>query len=587
VTAARVDLLNIGLMLASLGVACVLPFELFLFSYAVLGPLHYLTQISWLHQRQYFVPRRRDALLLVAPLAAVLAQQAGWIAFDIGRWEPVLNALAVGIALAIVFCRGTRARAAVIGAAAFTGLLLLDVRGAHDVLRVFLPTLLHVWLFTGAFVLLGALRGRSATGFASLAVFAAASAACFLLPTGGQARAVSPSYDPILPLNATLLDWFGAPARSRDEALFSPLGLAVARFIAFAYTYHYLNWFSKTSIIQWHRIPLAWTVTNLALWIVAVSLYAWDYSLGLAALFALSYLHVYLELPLNGRTFAEIGRQLGGLAGLRRAALLVGCLLFPLAACSGSAAPRDGATTPLRVAAASDLAVALPQLVELHQRRTDRNVDVIVGSSGLLSRQIAQGAPFDLFFSADAGFADGLVRDGHAQAQDRQVYALGRLVLWSTAAAGAPESLAELAEPRWERIAIANPEHAPYGRAARQALAASGVLGSVSPRLVYGENILHTLALVRSGNAQAGLVALALAAGADDGRWILLDDALHEPLEQVVVILAGTQDADAARGFLDTVASPEGREILRRLGLVLPGETLPTEAHARGASGGG
>src|SRR6185295_10659664 len=91
--------------------------------------------------------------------------------------------------------------------------------------------------------------------------------------------------------------------------------LAIMRFIAFAYTYHYLNWFSKTSVIQWHKIPRAWAVANVVLWLGAVGLYAWDYGTGLLVLFALSWLHVLLELPLDHRTFVGIGREIGSLAG--------------------------------------------------------------------------------------------------------------------------------------------------------------------------------------------------------------------------------------------------------------------------------
>ncbi len=313
----RVDLLNIGLMLASLGAAWALPFELFLFSYAVLGPLHYLTEIAWLHHRDYFARRRRDVLWLVLPLTPVLAQQAGLIELDLGRWEPVLNTLAIGVALAVAFCATWRARSIFIGGAALVALLGFGAQGPHDILRVFLPTIIHVWLFTGAFVLLGALRGRAPTGFVSLGTFLACSVACFALPARVTTEPVSASYDAILALNVTLLEWLGAPPASRVDVLYTELGGRVARFIAFAYTYHYLNWFSKTSIIQWHRIPRAWSIANVALWLVAVGLYRHDYALGLSALFALSYLHVYLELPLNGRSFADIGRQLATLGRAR------------------------------------------------------------------------------------------------------------------------------------------------------------------------------------------------------------------------------------------------------------------------------
>lgn len=316
-TGRQVDLLNIGLMLASCALAFVLPFDLFLISYAVLGPLHYLTEISWLHHRDYFLPARRDVWLLMIPLAALLAAfwgqelLAGRI--ELGFWGPLLNALGVGTALALIVSRNGHVRAGIIVASLIAGLVLVQRGAVHDLLRILLPTLIHVWVFTGAFVLLGALRARSGTGLASLCVFLACTAACFLIrPDIGQQQA-RPAYDSILSVNLTLFDWLTGKLPNRTEALFSPLGRSIARFIAFAYTYHYLNWFSKTSIIQWHKIPRAWTCLNLSLWVASVALYAYDYALGLAVLFGLSYLHVYLELPLNGRSFGDIGRELTAL----------------------------------------------------------------------------------------------------------------------------------------------------------------------------------------------------------------------------------------------------------------------------------
>ncbi len=314
-TTRHVDLLNIGLMLGACAAAFALPFELFLWAYAILGPLHYLTEISWLHQRDYFAVRRRDAGWLVALCVAVLLVQFRVVGVDVPTGGTVLNAAAIGAALAIVFLRETGRRLVLIGAATGVGLLLSERPAGQDWLFLFLPSLVHVWVFTGAFVLLGALRGRSVTGGVSLAVFVACSAWCFLggvgPPPASMDFELAASYQAIVPVNQALSEWLGlGPLAGAQEVFFSDAGRKVARFVAFAYTYHYLNWFSKTSIIQWHRIPRAWTYLNLALWVGSVALYAWDYTLGLTALFALSYLHVFLELPLNGRTFAGLGQTL-------------------------------------------------------------------------------------------------------------------------------------------------------------------------------------------------------------------------------------------------------------------------------------
>jgi hypothetical protein len=314
----QVDILNIGLMLVSCALAFALPFELFVFAYAVLGPLHYLTEISWLHSRRYFTRRRFDVALLVLPLLVLLLGRSQVLALDMPVWAPALNALGLGIAMAVAFFRNWWLRGAVALAALGIGVATADTATAHDLLRVFLPTLIHVWVFTAAFVLLGALRNRSNAGMLSLGVFLACSVACFAIKPGAALEPdvrrmdrIASFYAAIVDLNVTLVDWLGlAPLRSYADAFLSERGRMVARFIAFAYTYHYLNWFSKTSVIQWHRIPRAWSVANIVLWLGAVGLYAWDFQLGLLVLFGLSYLHVYLEFPLNHLTFAGIGREL-------------------------------------------------------------------------------------------------------------------------------------------------------------------------------------------------------------------------------------------------------------------------------------
>lgn len=253
--------------------------------------------------------------------------------------------------------------------------------------------------------------------------------------------------------------------------------------------------------------------------------------------------------------------------------LLVAALLMTGAALRGASLPT--APTPLRVAAASDVAFALPELIALHQRTTPGAITTTLGSSGLLARQIAQGAPFDLFFSANAAFVDGLIAEGHAQAASRAVYARGRIVLWSKAGGVAPASaLDDLRDPRFQRIAIATPEHAPYGLAAQQALVRAELWAALRPRLVYGENIQQTLQFAISGNAEVAIVALSLAIPTPGGTWTLIDDALHHPMDQALVVTARSTQPAAATAFAATVGSPAGRAILARFGLVLPGETL-------------
>ena len=239
---------------------------------------------------------------------------------------------------------------------------------------------------------------------------------------------------------------------------------------------------------------------------------------------------------------------------------------------------NDGVTPaqPLRIAAASDLAQVMPELIGLHQQRyPELTVTTTLGSSGLLARQIAQGAPFDLLFSANIAFVEDLVAQGHGRSDTLALYARGRIAIWSVAGAVEPAlSLADLRDPRFRRIALANPEHAPYGLAAKQALISAGLWEELQPRIVYAENILQTLQFSESGNAEAAIIALALAIPTPNGAWALLDGDLHQPIDQGLVVTTQSQQAEAAAAFARSVNSPEGRAIMQRFGFVLPGEDL-------------
>jgi len=339
-TTDQVNYLNVGLMLLAAGLAFWRPFEVFLFVYAVLGPAHYLTEISWLHDRKYFTTRRYDPVVLIAISVLVTV-----CLFDL---VPGVPAAAVtwltlfGFAAALVFALvpGISGRAIGIAGAAVIATVLADVPAAESVFRIFLPTLIHVSLFTGAFILIGALRGRSVSGLLSLLVFVLVPVAFLYVLPGREHYGVSgyvrSAYgylrddgtfsDGFIGLNHQVLTIFnlhdfGRPAgdiagfvRGVNAYLYgNPLALAVMAFIAFAYTYHYLNWFSKTSIIQWHRIPRSRSVAVALVWLASVALFAVDYRLGLQWLFFLSFTHVALEFPLNHLTFVGIGREIGGL----------------------------------------------------------------------------------------------------------------------------------------------------------------------------------------------------------------------------------------------------------------------------------
>lgn len=322
VTVQQVNYLNIALMLVATAVAFFVPFGLFLFAYAVLGPLHYLTQISWLHSRSYFTAGRRDHLVLGAMVASLLALK--YVALDrfgleaAMPWAAAIVLLGIASSAAMALAIGNVARAALVLGALVLAPWLATGSTWQALLLTMLPTLIHVYCFTALFMLYGALRGRSTSGLASFAVFVACTVVCFAIrPSADGALPgsyVKDTYDMFSGVNVSLAGFLGMGALDDGDAVYvSPSGIALMRFIAFAYTYHYLNWFSKTSVIQWHKVPRAWSIANVVLWIGAVSLYAWDFRTGVLVLFSLSWLHVFLELPLDFRTAAGIGQELGGM----------------------------------------------------------------------------------------------------------------------------------------------------------------------------------------------------------------------------------------------------------------------------------
>ena len=246
---------------------------------------------------------------------------------------------------------------------------------------------------------------------------------------------------------------------------------------------------------------------------------------------------------------------------IRAAAALLAVML--LAGC-GTAEGSSTAGEPLLVAAASDLQPAFRELGEIYTEQTGRPVTFTFGSSGQLAQQLENGAPYDVFASASVRYVDQVLSAGRGNAATKADYAVGRLAVW---AQDAEVTLEDLAEPGIRRIAIANPEHAPYGLAAQQALESAGL--DVQDRLVYGENVTDTLRLATSGNADVAIVALSLAM-ARGGRYSVVPESAHEPLRQALLVTAGADRVEDAQDFADLVASPEGRAVLARLGFRPP-----------------
>jgi molybdate transport system substrate-binding protein len=237
-------------------------------------------------------------------------------------------------------------------------------------------------------------------------------------------------------------------------------------------------------------------------------------------------------------------------------------------------APVSSAQT-VRIAAASDLQFALSDLAAQYEKQSGQKLALSYGSSGNFYAQIQNGAPFDLFFSADTSYPDKLLQAGLAQPGAVSVYAQGRIVLWFPQDSPLDRDKLGwkvLLDRRIKKIAIANPEYAPYGRAAVLALQRSGLYDQIKAKLVLGENISQAAQFVQSGNAQAGIVALSLAlspAMKDGKHWeIPLDQ--YPPIEQAVVLLKSSPNQPAARAFLAFLESQASRATLSRYGFTLP-----------------
>lgn len=229
----------------------------------------------------------------------------------------------------------------------------------------------------------------------------------------------------------------------------------------------------------------------------------------------------------------------------------------------------------ITIAAAADLKFTMDEIVIAFKKENAADeIEVIYGSSGKFYTQIQQGAPYDLYFSADINFPRELAKSGFA-ASEVKPYAFGRIVLWSANQDAAKMTLASLTDPRITRIAIANPKHAPYGKRAEEALRASGLWQKVEPKLVYGENVAQTAQFVQTGNAQIGIIALSLTVNpelANKGSYSLIPDDLHTPLEQGYIITKRAAGNALAKRFAEYLGSAPARAVMTKYGFSLPGE---------------
>ncbi|RMF86064.1 MAG: molybdate ABC transporter substrate-binding protein [Nitrospinota bacterium] len=257
-----------------------------------------------------------------------------------------------------------------------------------------------------------------------------------------------------------------------------------------------------------------------------------------------------------------------------RAILFILGLFLLVPACNRSAPSDPPPPLTLTVSAASDLTYAFQEIGDLFRAETGIRVLFNFGSTGQLAQQIMQGAPVDLFAAANVSFMEELERQGLIIPETKTLYGRGRLTLWTRK--DDPlyiASLEDLARPEIRRIAIANPSHAPYGMAAREALQSAGLWTVLQPKLILGENVRQALQYAETGNVDVAIVALSLSLRGG-GEWVLIPQELHRPIDQVLAVIKGTPHEEAARRFAAFINGPQGRPIMRKYGFILPNEEL-------------
>lgn len=232
------------------------------------------------------------------------------------------------------------------------------------------------------------------------------------------------------------------------------------------------------------------------------------------------------------------------------------------------------------VAAASDVMFAVNEIAANFEKATGCSVRVSTGSSGNFLSQIENGAPFDVFFSADIAYPKKLEAEGLAVPGSTYLYAVGKIVMWvrNDSRLDISKGLAALGDPGIHKVAIANPQHAPYGRAAEEALRKAGVYDAIKDRLVLGENISQAAQFAESGNADAGIIALSLALSPglkEKGRFWRVPEKLYTPILQGVVAVRTSRNPQGAQTFLDYIKAPATSALLERYGFVLPTKEEP------------
>lgn len=246
-------------------------------------------------------------------------------------------------------------------------------------------------------------------------------------------------------------------------------------------------------------------------------------------------------------------------------------LLLVSSGCNTNETPKDE-MNELTIAAASNLALAFTEAGKVFEEQTNSKITFSFGSSGQLADQIENGAPFDLFASANSKFIDHLQKENLIIPDTQIIYAYGRIGI-ATLSGGTSsiETLEDLLKPEIKKIAIANPGHAPYGVAAKQALENAGLWEQIENKLVYGKNISDTLTFIETGNVEAGIIALSLY-NEEEVNLHLINEDLHAPLEQSIAVINRTSQENLAKEFIHFIKGPIGKPIMESYGFVVPEE---------------
>lgn len=266
----------------------------------------------------------------------------------------------------------------------------------------------------------------------------------------------------------------------------------------------------------------------------------------------------------------RVGEETTPPPGTWKGALMLALFLLPLFIFISSATAEE--TPNITVAAASDLQQVFLEIGMLYEKERGIRVQLVFGSSGMLARQIEQGASYDIFASANARYIEDLKAQGLIVEESQRLYAQGRIVIAvKKGGVSKPDTLNDLMRPEFKKVAIAHPGHAPYGEAAKEALVTAGVWDKLVPRIIYGENVRQVLQYIASNNVEAGIVALSIT-NRPDIVYALIDPSLHSPINQVMAVTKGSRKKEQAMDFISFIGSEVGRHIMKKHGFLLPGE---------------